>query len=275
MKKYKNLYKTLGRKSTKLMSFLARSRQSVFSTKEAAKILETNTYKVRELLSELVKKGWLLRLEKGKFLVIPLNVDVNQPYTENQFIIASKLAPVPYYIGFWSALNYYGYTEQLSNTVFIATSRRKREINITGVTYRFLTIAVYKIFGLIEIKISTTSVQVSDKEKTIIDCLDHPEYCGGIMEVAKGIWSAKDDIDFQKLISYTRNMRNLAITKRLGYITEVLKLNKQVEIKGLQKKLSKGYSSLDPTLPKKGRYSSKWKLLVNIPQEDILSVKKV
>jgi len=68
MKKYKNLYKTLGKKSAKLMSFLARNGQSVFSIKEAAKILETDTYKVRELLSELAKKGWLLRLEKGKFL---------------------------------------------------------------------------------------------------------------------------------------------------------------------------------------------------------------
>jgi predicted transcriptional regulator of viral defense system len=275
MKKYKNLYKTLGRKSAKLISFLARDGQSVFSIKEAAKILETDNYKVRELLSGLVKKGWLLRLEKGKFLVIPLSIDANQPYTENQFIIASKLAPVPYYIGFWSALNYYGYTEQLSNTVFVATSRRKREINIAGVSYRFVTVAAYKIFGLAEIKISTTPVQFSDKEKTIVDCLDHLEYCGGITEVAKGIWGAKDGIDFQRLMSYTGNMKNSAIAKRLGYLAEVFGLNKQVKMKELQKMLSSGYSCLDPTLPKKGQYSSRWRLLVNIPIEELLSVRKV
>ena len=42
-------------------------------------------------------------------------------------------------------------------------------------------------------------VKISDIEKTIIDCLAYPEYCGGITEIAKGIWIKKDEIDYKLL----------------------------------------------------------------------------
>jgi len=270
--KSKNLYKTLGPISGKLLSVLIQNKQNIFSLKDAVKILDSNNKQVGDLLYELTNKGWLVRIQKDKYLLIPMGVSPGEPYTEHSFIIASKLIQ-SYYIGYWSMLNYYGFTEQLSNTVFIATIKRKKEVTISGVRYKFVNIPQYKMFGITEIKISEVPINVSDKEKTLVDCLDHPEYCGGIVEITKSIWNARDEIDFDKIFKYAVDIKNTVVIKRLGYILEVLRLTDKVDIDKLKNKIGSGFSLLEPLLPKKGNYVTRWNLLVNVSQDDLLSWK--
>ena len=274
MIKDKNLYKTLGPVSSRLITELSRSKRTIFSLSEASQILRADSKQVKKLLHDLVRKNWLQRIEKGKYILIPLTVDATKPYTENQFLIASKLV-APYYIGFWSMLHYYGYTEQLLNTVFIVSTKRKKNFTLSGVNYKFVKITLKKMFGLIEVEINNMPVNVSDKEKTLIDCLDHPEYCGGITEVTKGIWNARDEVDFVKILDYAKKIHNSAVAKRLGYLLEILELDRKINMKNLKKTIGKGYSSLDPLLPKKGQYNSQWNILVNIPRDEILSFRRV
>jgi predicted transcriptional regulator of viral defense system len=107
-----------------------------------------------------------------------------------------------------------------------------------------------------------------------VDCLAYPEYCGGIQEIIKGLWKAKEEIDPGKMISYAKKMDNSAIFKRLGYLLEVLELNDLLVLSNLKNYVKKGYSLLDPLLPKKGAYNSEWNLLINISKEDLLSFKR-
>lgn len=273
IKKYKNLYKNIGPIGSHLVTELIKAKKVVFTIKEASEILNANNEQVKKLCYKLVQKGWLKRIEKGKYFLIPLEIKTGEPYTENQFQIASILI-APYYIGFWTMLNYYGYTEQLANTVFIASSKRKKSFNLLGVEYKFINTPSYKMFGIVEIKINDAPVNVSDKEKTLLDCLDHPEYSGGIIEAAKGIWNAREDIHFAKMLEYTQNMRNSAIAKRLGYLIELLDLAERFRIERLKTLIANGYSPLDPLMPKKGHYNSRWNILVNISPEEILSFRR-
>jgi predicted transcriptional regulator of viral defense system len=272
--KDKNLYKILGPVSSRLITELSRSKKNVFSFEEAVQILKADNKQVKKLLYDLVKRGWLRRIEKGKYFLVPLTVEANKPYTINQFLIASKLV-YPYYIGFWSMLHYYGYTEQLVNTIFVVSPKKKRNLSLLGIDYKFVKTHEKKIFGLAEIKINDMVVRASDKEKTLLDCLDHPEYCGGITEVAKGIWNSREEIDSVKMLNYAKKMSNSAVIKRLGYLLEILEMNKKIPIRSLQKMIKKGFSLLDPLLPHKGQYNSQWNLIVNMPKEEILSFKQV
>lgn len=274
IKKHKNLYKILGPVSSRLVTELSQSKKPVFSLSEASEILRTDNRHVKKLLHDLVKKGWLKRIEKGKYFLIPLTADSTKPYTENQFLIAAKLID-PYYIGFWSMLHYYGYTEQLINTVFVVSPKRKKNLFLLGVNYKFVKTTSKKMFGLTEAEIDSMPLKVSDKEKTLLDCLDHPEYCGGINEVVKGIWNARNEIDFVKILNYAKKIRNSAVSKRLGYLLEILELDKKIDLKVLKKTIGKGFSALDPHLPRQGQYNSRWNLLLNIPKEELLSFRKV
>ncbi|MEW5907910.1 MAG: type IV toxin-antitoxin system AbiEi family antitoxin, partial [Patescibacteria group bacterium] len=234
IKKSKNLYKILGPVSSRLVTELSQSKKTVFSLSEAVQILRTDNKQAKKLLHDLVKKGWLKRIEKGKYFLIPLTADATKPYTENQFLIASKLVD-PYYIGFWSMLHYYGYTEQLINTIFVVSPKRRKNLSISDINYKFVKTTPEKMFGLIKIEINSMPIKVSDKEKTLLDCLDHPEYCGGITEVAKGIWNARDEVDFMKILGYANKMSNSAVAKRLGYLIEILELDKKFDTKVLKK----------------------------------------
>lgn len=273
IEKYKNINKSLGPLSTLLIQQLSKRGMTVFTTRDAISLVEINPRNLNKIIHDLVIKGWLRRIEKGKYMLVPLGVDSKEPYSENHYLIASKLIN-PYYIGFWSALHFYGYTEQLLNTIFIVSTKRKKEITLSGVNYKFIRLKPTKFFGISEVKIEGITVNFSDREKTIVDCLAYPEYSGGIQEVIKGIWKAKEELDFMKLIDYASRMRNSTIIKRLGYLLECLDLRKGVDLNYLMGQVKSGYSILDPLLPEKGTYDSRWNLLINVSKEDLLSFKR-
>ncbi len=253
----------LGKKSSRLLSELAENNKTIFTVDDAVKILKEKKSSVTKLLHDLTRNKWLFRLSRGKYLILPLEAGVKPEFTEHEFIIASNLIK-PYYISYWSALNYYGFTEQVSKTVFVVTTRRKREMNLLGLKIKFATIKENKFFGFKKISINNHPVNIAEKEKVIVDCLDLPRNCGGITEVIKAIDSAREELDFKKLEDYAKKMKNQAIINRLGYILELLDIKTNLTP-------SKHYVFLDPLIKKKLGYNAKWKIIENIPKTDLLS----
>jgi len=212
------------------------------------------------ILSRLEKKGWIERIEKGKYMIIPLGAEKGK-YTLNEFVIASLLVN-PYTIGYWSALHFYGLTEQIPQTVFIqTTSRKKRQrLNIFGVQYKIIKVKKYKFFGIRKEWIEDVQINITDKEKTIVDCLDRPQHCGGIIEVAKAL--KIKELNKNQIAYYAKQIRNTGVIRRLGYLCDLLK----VDIKLPDVKV-RNYLLLDPSMPKKGRKNSKWKLIINLDEK--------
>lgn len=214
------------------------------------------------ILSRLEKKGWIERIERGKYLIIPLGAEKGK-YTLNEFIIGSLLVD-PHCIAYWSALNYYGYTEQIPRTVFIqSTSRKKKQdIEIFGIRYRIIRLKNEKFFGLRKEWIEDTQINMTDREKTLVDCLDKPQFSGGIIEVAKGLKIM--DYDKKKLVRYAKRIGNSAVLRRLGYLGEVFSLNLKIP-----RSDAHNYLFLDPTMPQKGMRSPDWKLIVNLNEKTL------
>jgi predicted transcriptional regulator of viral defense system len=176
-------------------------------------------------------------------------------------VIASYLVE-PYYLSHWSALNYYGYTEQTPSAVYITTTKPRNRKNILNTQYIFVTVTKHKMFGSTEIKIENSTIKISTPDKTIADCLDHPEHCGGIDEIAKAIYFEHSDLNMENILKISERMGNKTIIKRLGYLIELFGLDSyEYLFEGV--KLSKGYSNLDPKLPEKGKINEKWKLRIN------------
>jgi len=238
------------------------SKGNTFTFRDAQEILGFDYSVIKVFLSRLEKRGWIERIEKGKYMIIPLGEEKGK-YTLHEFIIASMLVS-PYAIAYWSALNYHGMTEQIPTTVFIqTTSRKKRQkLNIFGVDYQIVRITKRKFFGLKKEWIEENQIYITDKEKTIVDCLDKPQYCGGIIEVVKALKNEK--YDKEKLSIYAKKIGNSGVLRRLGYLAEILDIDiKLPEIK------TRNYLYLDPTMPKQGRKNAKWRLIVNLDEKDI------
>jgi len=267
--------RTLGEVGSNLLTEMSRRGKRIFTFEDAAKFYGSRTSALRELLSTLVERRWLQRIEKGKYLILPFEAGREGEWTEHEFIIASYLIE-PYYIGFRSALNYYGYTEQVSRTVFVVSTRRKFKpaLEVDGVTYRFVCMSQHKFFGFTETALGGYRVNISNPEKTIVDCLDLLRYCGGIVEVAKALWYGRDELDFMKMADYARKCGNRAVSQRLGYLLEILDSGTEEVITFLRASLSKRYAPLDTLGSTKGRYIDRWKVMVNVSENELLQGKE-
>jgi len=238
------------------------SKGNTFTFREAQEILGSDCSVARVVISRLEKRGWIERIEKGKYMIIPLGAEKGK-YTLHEFLIASMLVS-PYAIAYWSALNHYGLTEQIPTTVFIQTTARKKKqkLNIFGVEYQIIRIAEKKFFGLKKEWIEETQVCITDREKTIVDCLDKPQHCGGVIEAAKALKSRR--YDTEKLSTYAERIGNSGVIRRLGYLSETLGIDiKLPDIK------SRNYLYLDPTMPKQGRKNARWRLIVNLDEKAV------
>jgi predicted transcriptional regulator of viral defense system len=198
---------------------------------------------------------------------------VDGHHTENELIIASHLVS-PYYISYWTALSYYGYTDQPSRTIYVATTKQKRPVKIHGLTYRFIQLQRHKFFGHLQIWIGEKLVAMAEKEKAIVDALDHPELAGGIIQVVKGLWRGRDELDLSKLVADALRLKNRAVVKRLGYLLQRLELGTTQHHAKLEKKLSTGYAVLDPLSLRQGRHDAQWRVVVNVSDDELLAWRK-
>jgi len=238
------------------------ARKQVFTIDEAEKVFDVERGSLRVILSRMEDDGLVERLERGKYLVIPLSARKGG-YTLNEFVIGSELVE-PYAISYWSALNYHGLTEQIPNTVFVQTTSRKkkRDLNVFGVRYLIIKISESKFFGVEKVWIENVSIDITDREKTIVDCLDRPEYCGGVIEVAKAL---KNEVfDYRQLAEYSQRINNSGVVRRLGYLCGLF--DTQIDLPGVD---TRNYLYLDPTMPHGGETDSSWRLKVNVDLGDL------
>ena len=251
----------LSKTESTLLASLAERGRNIFTLEDVTSTLDIPYEYAKVIVNRLVKKKWLIRLARGKYILVPLEAGVKSQHTEHGFVIASHLVE-PYYIGYWSALNYHGFSEQVPSAIFVVSSKRRKDRTILDTRFRFITIKKSKIFELIEVNISNSEVNISGVEKTIADCLDHPEYCGGLEEIAKALFFEHRELDMKKIVINADKMGNKTIIKRLGYLLDLFEYH---EYEPLFKDviLSKGYPKLDPKLPKKGTFNNRWKLLIN------------
>lgn len=223
----------------------------------------------RRLLHQLVAKRWLERLERGKYRLIPLEAGPEAQWAEHEYLIAATLVK-PYYLAYATALQHYGYSERLPESVWIATTRRKRTAIISGITYRFVTLNQRKFFGYATVELLDSRVSIAEPEKAIADGFDHPEHCGGVIEPAKGLWFGSDELDLAKLVAYSRRLGNQAAMRRLGFWMEQLGISDERLWRELVSPENRNYALLDPQGPGDGPREARWRLIVNVPERQLL-----
>ncbi|MDR1993656.1 MAG: transcriptional regulator [Nitrososphaerota archaeon] len=256
----KNYSRTLSERETTVLSSLSYAGKTIFTTDD----LKEFTDNPKNLLDWLVRKKWLLKIKNGTYLITPLDAGEKGAanYTLHSFVIASVLVE-PYYIAYGSALNYHGLTDQPPPTVYVATTKHRNSKTILNTKFRFVTISPNKMFGTEETTVENRKIKISSIEKTLIDCLDHPEHCGGIEEIAKALFFTKNEIDQTKLVDFAQKLGNKTVIKRLGYLSEIMELEKTFDLLS-HFPLSAGYSLLDCSVKKRGPIVERWKLVINV-----------
>lgn len=268
--------RTLGPIGTKLIHKLAGKGQVLFTLEDAMKITGNGYITTKQLIWSLTNKNWIMRIKRGSYVILPLETGMENFNPYNWFVIARELIqPEPYYISYYSAMSIHNMVTQPLNTVYIVSPLRRRDKNIGATKFKFVYAKKERLWGFTKEWVTAQEqVQVSDLERTIIDCLYMPEYCGGISEIAKGIWITKDSVNYKKLYEYTDKFKKTVVAKRLGFILETYGIDKDNIIALLHNEVKKhrSYPLLDPVLPDEGKYIKHWGLKVNLSPAELKAV---
>lgn len=233
----------------------------IFSLEELSKTLEGKVENINEMTENLVHKKLLARIERGKFC---------KANFKDELVIGCHLV-VDGCISYWSALNRYGLTEQFPNTVFIQTTKQKSEKIVFGVKYKFVRVTFSKHTGIKSQGFGNHRYEITDLEKTIVDCFDLPEYSGGYAELIRSFNEAKLNSD--KLIEYCEAINNIAATKRMGFLAELLnKKGMKPFIRFAKKRVNAKYNLFDSQGSEKGEFVNEWRLRLNISREEIIDI---
>jgi predicted transcriptional regulator of viral defense system len=227
---------------------------------------------LRLQLKRMTDEGLLMRVREGVFYIIPYEQDSGS-FMPDWHLLAEPLTNSDYYIGYYSALQIHNLITQPSLKEQIVVNRQIKpsEVKIKDIKFQFIYHNETHFFGYKKIWIDDFNrVSASDLEKTFIDCLYKPEYAGGIVEIAKAVFMAKDKIKYDNLLKYALKFNSQAVIKRLGYLLELLNIDTPI-IEKLQTERSSSISLLDTEAPKQGKVLSRWNIRQNVDIDTIKS----
>jgi len=225
-------------------------------------------------LARLADKGWLERLERGRYMIVPLEAGPERQWTEDAYILATYLVDSAA-VAYWSALHYWNLTEQVPQLAYVQTTSdiREHRKTVLGIRFRFVKLKGNKFFGLKHERLGVQRFAVTDREKTILDCLDRLELAGGIHEVTKALRHSGGELDWGRLDEYMERLGSGAVVKRLGFLVKTMNLaipNQEERLGRWQKLLTAGISDLDPSSRREAHcISTRWRVRVNVDEESL------
>jgi len=228
---------------------------------------------LRQALHHLARSGWLVRLRKGLYALSSAVPGVSPAH---EFEIAMALVS-PAAISHWSALHYHGLTEQAPRKVFVLTTttasvprvrsttvkRTRNGYPVGDTVYQFVQVKPERYFGVEKVWIGEARVRITDPERTLLDGLSMPQYCGDFAEVLHAFKVRGDELDVKQIVEYACRLDG-ATAKRLGWVLESQGVD-PAYLEPLAGLPIKGYRKLDPTGPRKGPCSRRWMIQENLP----------
>jgi predicted transcriptional regulator of viral defense system len=226
------------------------------------------------VIESLREKGWLERASWGKYLLVPPDLGPQILDQSSVLALASNIAP-SYYIGYGSAAAYYGFTTQHRHVVILVTPIKVRPRRIGEARVQIVNPKREKFFGFVSVDVLGHEVTMSDREKTVIDCIDRPQLAGGAGEAAYILAMASRRIDWQQAAEYLKRINSRALIRRFGWTMDHVKADMPAEVREellkIAKKDPRTWFGPNPKREVAGAvgYDSTWHLFINVSEKEM------
>lgn len=251
----------------KLRRLARGARGGLVTTARAAALLRQSRAEASATLGRLVRQGWLVRVRRGLYLVLPLEAGRKEGTVEDPWILTRELY-APCYIGGWTASEHWGFTEQLFRSTFVVTAASIRHAKeaFLGAEFHLVRAKRSRVENVRPIWRGRERIAVSDRERTIADALASPSWVGGIRHLAQMLRSYRSTKDWNpnRLLERVGEVGSGAAFKRLGYLVETVLSAESVLVDAALARRSAGVVKLDPAVRESGRLSKRWGLWLNV-----------
>jgi predicted transcriptional regulator of viral defense system len=200
----------------------------VFSLNELVQWLQKNSAtSPRAAAYNFIKNrrrtGQLAVVKEGLYFVVrPGATATTTPLDE--FLIASKLSPDAT-LAFHTALDVLGFGHSLFSTHYYFSKTPRRPVRFRKGLFRCLKFPTTLLknhahdFGVERVERLGQKVTTTGKERTLVEALEHPEYCGGIEEMYRSLEKIPY-LQFETLIKYLELRRKKKLYAVVGFFLE-------------------------------------------------------
>ena len=260
-------YRSLSSTESRLVLGLTEEGRRELTRRDAIERFELSAKTADDILKNLVRKGWLARAGHGKYLLIPPEWGATPTGESNVLALASQLTSDGY-IAFSTAAAHWGLTTQLRNVIWVVTRTHARNRRINDSEVRFARLPIKAMFAIERVDVYGYPVPMSDREKTVLDCIAYPDRAGGIAEASAILAKAARRWQWEKAIDYLERLGNTALIQKVGYLCDAAHLALPDSLRSRLRKRFKP-SSRTYLVPRKrgageSRYDREWGVVVNI-----------
>ena len=256
---------SLGPNETSVIARLTYEKLSIVTVTQFDKLFGFNTNTRKQTIYRLRKKRILTPITKGVYFFSPLESGPAGSRI-NEYLIPPLLFPKGnYYIGYSTMYNYYGFTDQLFQTMYLLNTSRQRERIICGIRFKLIKILPNRMYGLEKISIRDVETTISDRERTLIDLIYFPDPVGGLRNAFDVLRSQikSQKIDIKKLIKYAAIFPSVSTRKRIGFVlqqcgvpnTKLAPLKRSIKTTAL--------AALYGSKSRKGTINTMWKVILD------------
>ena len=259
----KNTSKILGPIETNIVARLTYEKKTIVTAEDLDRLFNLSPENRKQVVFRLKKKKILSPIKRGVYAFSPLEAGPEGTGVDELLIPPLFFTTKNYYVGYSTMFNYFGFTEQLFQTVYVLNTSIRMERVICGLSYKFIRIPENRMYGLETIKVKDVGVNISSRERTLIDLLYFNKSVGGIasaVEIFTEIVKNRK-CDIEKLIEYAARFPNITTRKRIGLILKGAGVSGTI-LRPLIKSVAKtAVSSFDKS--RKGKLNKEWRVIVN------------
>jgi len=229
----------------------------------------------RKLAHGLVVKSWLRRVGRGRYLRTPTSYGPDAGPEADPLRIGRHLVR-PYYFAYGTAAELWGLSLHPGRTYYLVTPSRTRASVSGAARFHMVRTDPARFFGFADLRRRGETLIVSDRERTVLDCLRRPEYAGGFAGAAQILARAKAKLAWGRLAAYAARLGGRSLQRRLGYLAETLRPSvapPPAVLARLRPRPADAWVPLGPPrmYGRSGPRDQRWRLLLNVPERELFA----
>lgn len=174
-----------------------------------------NLNSAKDLLQNYKKQKLVCQVRRDLYAVTDLASKIS---LANKFEIAGKITPTSY-LSYQSALEYHGLAHQVFYDLWVSSSNRFNSFDFEGIRFQYCESKTME--GIINAS-ANSFIRVTNLERTVIDCVDKIERCGGLEELIQ-CFSLITYLDEELLLNYLQEFNKQFLYQKVGFILEHFK----------------------------------------------------
>ncbi|MCL2073741.1 MAG: hypothetical protein FWH18_07465 [Marinilabiliaceae bacterium] len=164
----------------------------------------------KEILRRYKKEGLISQVRRDLYVATDLATKAS---LASKFEIASHITPSSS-IAYHTALEYHGLAHQVFYRLYVSSNQSFRNFDYDGIEYVFCRAT--SEMGVVH-PVTDNRVRVTDLERTIVDCVNRIDLCGGLDELIQCL-AITTYVNERKLLEYLNCFDKQFLYQKTGFI---------------------------------------------------------